>query len=167
MQNELEVRFKGSAEAPTDEEVKKNIESLLSWNGSIRADDIAISLSDGFVTLQGSVTSYWESVKAEDLASSVKGVLNIRNNLAVVPSRAVHDKVIADDIIAALERNMNVNAEDIDVKVQKGRVSLAGTVSNWNAYHAVIDIAKHTRGVVDVQNKLGLILSQPITEKSP
>ena len=53
---------------------------------------------------------------------------------------------------------MNVNAEDIDVKVEKGSLTFTGTISNRSAYHAVIDIVKHIRGVVDVQNKLGLIV---------
>jgi osmotically-inducible protein OsmY len=156
VQNDLEVEWRSPANTPIDEEIRKNIETLLSWNRDVDINDIDISVDGGFVKLNGSVDSLWKKEKVEKLVSTVSGALYITNNLSVVPSQSILDRFIADDITAALERDIRVNAADIDVKVEDGVVTLTGTLLDWGAYHAAAEIAKHTRGVVGIHDKLSL-----------
>jgi osmotically-inducible protein OsmY len=142
---------------PTDDEVRMNLLDLLLWNGDIGSDNVAVTISGGDITLQGSVGSYWEKMEAEELASGIRGVRHIRNDLAVVPMHDMLDEEIADSITSALERNRSANPQDIHITVRYGRVTLTGSVPTWCAYQAVLEAAIHTRGVVDVKAELELI----------
>lgn len=155
VQNELDVIPAGNL--PTDEEVRMNVMTLLLWNGDIGSNNVAVAVSDGTVTLQGSVGSYWEKVEAEELASTLRGVRHIQNDLAVVPVHDMLDEEISAAITSALERNRNANPQDIHITVRYGRVTLTGSVPTSCAYQAALDAAMHTRGVVDVKAELELI----------
>jgi osmotically-inducible protein OsmY len=155
VQNQLAIA--SASNLPTDEEVRMNLEALLLWNGNVDSDNIAVAVSNGTVTLQGSVGSYWEKVEAEELASMIRGVRHINNDLAVVPAHDMLDEEIADAIMSAIERDRNTNSQDIHITVRYGRVTLTGKVPTWCAYQAAVDAAAHTHGVVEVRADLELI----------
>jgi len=56
--------------------------------------------------------------------------------------------------MGSISRNFKVNAENVDVKVQNGEVTLSGTVADWSAYRAVMDAAEFTAGVTDITDNL-------------
>lgn len=51
----------------------------------------------------------------------------------MVPSHDLLDEAIAKDIEKALERNFNVESEDVTVAVSGGVVVLSGSVRDWTA----------------------------------
>ncbi len=72
------------------------------------------------------------------------------------------DDRIADDIHRLLTDDDDLDATDIDVRVEDGQVTLAGTVSSrWAKRHAE-DLAAECRGVHDVQNRLRV---QPVGDQ--
>jgi osmotically-inducible protein OsmY len=154
VENRLVVKHPTALETPTDDEIESILTNMLRWDSDIDASDIRITADAGWVTLKGAVPAYWQKLKAEDLAVSVKGVPGVTNELAVVPSRRHEDRKIAEEIVAALERNVYVNADRVDVKVNEGVVTLTGTVPDKRAYRATRDRARYTPGVVDVINEL-------------
>jgi len=154
VRNDLQVKFAPGLTIPTDEALAANVETLLEWHPNIDTTDIAVSADKGFVTLEGSVKTYWEKMSTEDLVATLGGVVGITNLLAVVPSEEVADQVIAEDIITALDRNAMVDAGDIDVKMENGTVTFTGTVPSATAYRAATTIAWYTRGVRAVRNNL-------------
>jgi osmotically-inducible protein OsmY len=151
--NRLSVEYPSTIEFPSDAEVRSNIESILLWNTEIDSSEIAISVQDHIVTLEGTVDSYWKKVRAADLAD-VTGVFEVVNKLAVVPTEDYVDEDIAGDVTDALDRNLHVNVDDVTVKVKDGEVTLTGTVSSWTAYRSAEDSAFYTLGVRDVDNRL-------------
>jgi osmotically-inducible protein OsmY len=78
----------------------------------------------GEVTLEGAVPTYWEKIKAEKISLEAAGSTRVINQLAVVPTRDYVDEAIAEDIIAAIDRNINIDAECVNVKVERSVVSL-------------------------------------------
>jgi osmotically-inducible protein OsmY len=66
------------------------------------------------------------------------------------------DQVIAEDIVAAFDRNAFVDADSLDVEVENGKVTLSGAVPYRTAYRTAVDIARNTPGVVDIVNDLVL-----------
>lgn len=152
--NDLTVKFPTHAQIPTDDELNANVMSALRWYAEFDPSNIEADAEGGWVTLHGEVESYWQKLRAADIIQPMTGVAGVTNELAVVPSGEFEDRRIAEEIEAALDRNVYVDAGQIEVKVDHGVVTLMGVVSNANAFRAARDAAHYTRGVVDVDNRL-------------
>jgi osmotically-inducible protein OsmY len=140
--------------APSDDQIQSNIEDALAWNVTLDAGTITVSVKAGVVTLEGSVDSYWKKLAAEETVSHVRGVVEIINNLFVVPTKKVTDENIAEEIKAALDRNVAVNTESVGITVENGVVTLSGTVTNWGERTAAFFTALYTKGIVHVDDRL-------------
>jgi len=64
------------------------------------------------------------------------------------------DDRIHDEICEIVARDSDVDASEVDVKVQNGEVTLAGTVEDRRAKRELEDIAERVFGVVDIRNDL-------------
>ncbi|TFG13440.1 BON domain-containing protein [Candidatus Thorarchaeota archaeon] len=154
VENEIEVEFPTTYKVPTDDTVQTKIDNRLLWNTYIDSTDVHTKVDAGFVQLEGTVDAYWKKIRAKQLASDVDGVIKIQNELAVVPTESIVDKAIAEDITSALDRNLNVDVDDVDVRVKNGEVTLTGTVPSWSAYRAAINAAEFTAGVIEIEDSL-------------
>jgi osmotically-inducible protein OsmY len=67
---------------PTD--VKSRIESALKRNAVLDSKSIRVSVSDGTVTLDGTVDTWWARDTAEDAAWSAPGVRTVLDRLSVI-----------------------------------------------------------------------------------
>lgn len=67
----------------SDERIKDDVNDRLSDDPNIDASNIEVSVSNGEVTLSGSVDSRQARRHAEDLAEAVSGVSYVQNNLRV------------------------------------------------------------------------------------
>lgn len=152
--NELKVEYPSSITLPTDEEIKENVETSLLLNLEIDPSEINISVRNGIITLEGTVDSFWKKNKAENFISDLLGVIEIVNKLTIIPTKTFTDQEIAEDILNSLERNYKIDVDDIDVKVERGEVSLTGKVADWDSYQVVLNAAKNTKGVIDVQEDI-------------
>jgi osmotically-inducible protein OsmY len=117
----------------TDSEIQRDIEDELRWDPSLENDDIAVSVRDGVVTLAGFAKSYLDKWHAERVASRIRGVKAIANDLTVrLPSSSERpDPDIARAALDALKWNIAVPHDRIKLKVDKGWVTLEGDV-DWN-----------------------------------
>jgi osmotically-inducible protein OsmY len=123
---------------------------------NIDSSKINVSVAGGVVTLGGTVDNYWKKIQAEEDAYGITGVIDVINELGVVPTEKLSDEVIARNIEAALERNFNVNVDNVTVKVSNGVVTLSGTVANWAAWRAAYNTAAYTSGVINVVDQLSI-----------
>jgi osmotically-inducible protein OsmY len=152
--NKLAVKPLIDGKVPVDSDIEKNIRQLLAWNKNIYGPKIDVSVEAGIVTLKGKVNAFWKKMKVEELSSQILGVVKIVNLIGIVPSKSIADEVVSRDIIAALHRSDNIDADAIDVKVNDGRVTLSGAVGNWIAFRTAWNCAVNTVGVKDVENNL-------------
>ncbi len=150
----LTVRHISPPALPTDDEIRTAVENTLAWEPAIHEGDIRVSVANGVVTLEGTVETYWKKPYAENRVSGIRGILGIENKLAVVPSKKVEDEVVAQDVVAALDRDVLVDTEMVHVTVNDGVVTLSGTVPGWASRRAAEDDAALTVGVVGVRNEL-------------
>jgi hypothetical protein len=67
----------------SDERITEDANQKLSDDHDVDASDIEVSVSNGEVTLSGTVDSRESKRKAEDLVEGVSGVLNVENRLRV------------------------------------------------------------------------------------
>ncbi|TXT56292.1 MAG: Transport-associated protein [Promethearchaeota archaeon] len=154
VENLISVEFSPSFEIPSDGEIKSNIESSLLVNSVVDSSNITITVNEGIAILEGSVGSYWEKIKAKDITAGITGVVNIVDKLSVVPTERVSDQAIAEDITAAVTRNFRVSIKNVNVKVENGVVTLSGGVPDFDAYNSALNIARSTKGVIDIVDNL-------------
>lgn len=154
VENRLGVTPHSFTEIPCDRELKKNIEAVLKWNADLESTEVRISVVEGRVVLDGAVESYWKKVRVEDIVAPLKGVVEVVNKLAVVPTENVGDMSLAERVVAGLGRNLLVDVRNILVEVENGRVRLSGTLPNRPAAEAARDTVIRTAGVREIQNDL-------------
>ncbi len=152
--NNLSIDYPESVTIPTDIEIKDNITNSLLWNLHTDLEDVTVIVNNGYVTLKGAVDSYWEKLKAENIAENVNGVVAVDNLLAIVPTEKYNDEQIAERIIKKLERNKAVNAEDIDISVKNSIVTMSGSVSSWYERQEAYNAARYTPGVIDIRKRV-------------
>ena len=142
----------------TDTDIQKDIVSELQWEPSLRNDDIAVGVRDGVVTLAGFVDSYADRWKAERVASKVKGVKAIANEIEVkLPSSSTRpDPEIARAAVDALSWNISVPNDRIKVKVDKGWITLEGDVDWYYQKEAAERAVRYLTGVKGVYNLITL-----------
>ncbi len=157
LDNRLIVQYPAEVRIPEDEKIVSHIENMFWWNPSLDESKITITSENGRVKLEGSVDAYWKKLKAEEIAYSAFGVVDVTDELVVVPAEDIVDEVIGEELAAALERNIYVDVDAINVKVENGKVTLSGTVENTLAFRSAVDTARHTPGVKGVINNLRLI----------
>lgn len=154
VEDQIDVELAPTVEIPTDAEIRNNIQNILSWNTDIDVMDIDVSVEGGVVTLEGTVDEYWKKWKAVELVSDVSGVIDVLDEMTVVPTGSFIDKDIAETINDALDRNLYIDSEDITVEVEHGNVTLTGVVPTNFVRSKAGDIASYTAGVIDVHNNL-------------
>ena len=82
----------------------------------------------------------------------------VTNKITVVPTQTIADESIGESIVSALDRNINVNVDDVNVTVENRTVALNGTVPNWSAKRAAYDTARYTAGVKEVKDQVAVRL---------
>ena len=146
--NNLKVKYRGVV--LSDEDIAHSIKQSLMWDSDIDALKVDVGVESGVVTLKGSVDAYWKKYWAESHAGDISGVLDVRNELTIVPTEKVSDEVLAKEIMESLKRNMFTEPEDIDVSVSNGIAKLSGTVKSWFIKNQAIGAADYTHGVKEV-----------------
>ncbi len=161
VRDDIEVRLPESLAIPTDDEIRANAENVLEWSISVDATDIEVEVTNGQVVLRGTVQTYWEKVDAELMVAPLKGVLAVHNEVTVVPTQAVADEQIAEQVLATIRKNPIIDPQDVHVEVADGTVTLNGSVPSWAAYAAAGASARRTLGVREVINKMVVRPTEP------
>jgi osmotically-inducible protein OsmY len=141
-----------------DSELKKAVLDELSWEPSVDAAHIGVTASAGVVTLTGHVDNYTHKFAAEKAVGRVKGVKAVAEEIEVqLPGHLKRgDEDIAAAAIGRLAWNSIVPAGAIQVKVEKGWVTLTGAVGrHFEKEEAEQDI-RTISGVIGVSNEVSI-----------
>ncbi len=124
---ELEVKLPSESKR-TDADIAKAAENALKWDISV-PDGIKVTAEKGFLTLEGQVDWEYQRSAAERAVQCLTGVTGVDNEITIKPT--VAPTGIKEKIEAALERDAILDAEQINVQVDGGKVTLSGCVSSW------------------------------------
>ncbi len=130
----------------------------LSWEPTVTASHIGVSAKAGVVTLTGHVENYAEKFAAEQATRRVRGVKAVAEELEVhVPfENRRDDGDIAAAAVNRIEWDSMVPAGAVQIKVEKGWVTLSGDVK-WNFQRdAAASDVRSLFGVVGVSNQLAV-----------
>jgi osmotically-inducible protein OsmY len=125
----------------------------------IDAARIGVSAHDGVVTLSGIVPTMAEKHAVERAVRRVRGVLAIAQQIAVHPPEAhkQSDAEIAERALKILHWDVHVPHDQIRLKVEKGSVTLSGTVAHPFQKRAAVRDIRQLSGVTDIIDDIGVI----------
>ena len=69
----------------SDERINEDVCDRLTYS-PVDASEVEVQVRDGEVTLTGTVRARWEKRQAEDLTASVRGVIDVHNQLRITRS---------------------------------------------------------------------------------
>lgn len=150
--NTIEVREPMHGARRKGEELQSTLESVFTFHRGL--EKVKAVVEDGTVHLAGSVENLWQKMRAEELASEIAGSEKIHSTLTVVPNRTPRDETIASGILSAMERTGKVDPKTLTVEVRGGKVTLSGTLDNWEELSAAYSAAKYALGVISIDNQL-------------
>lgn len=140
----------------TDDQLKKDISAELEWDPSINASHVGVAVKNGVVTLTGHLENYMEKSAIERAAARVEGVkaIAIEVDVKLDPSHKRSDTDIATAAESALMWHSQVPSDRIQVKVEKGWITLKGEVDWDYQRRKAEDAVRSLTGVVGVVNSI-------------
>jgi osmotically-inducible protein OsmY len=147
--NELEVVLPGTSQC-TDEDLAESVVGTLRWNLLVPHDKIKVTVSKGWVTLEGEVRWQFQKKAAERAIRHLPGLVGVTNLIKVIPRVSPED--LKPKIEEALKRSAELDSRRITVEVDGGKVILKGTVSSWAEREAAERAAWAAPGIESVEN---------------
>ena len=135
----------------SDSQVADAVSRTLAWHVWVPSHILA-TVENGWVTLTGQAKWEYERNSAENAIEYLAGVKGVSNKIEVKP--VLMPSEVKQSIEAALKRNAQVDAQNINVTIEKGIVTRTGNVRSWNERREVATAAWHAPGVTNVENLL-------------
>ena len=154
--NDIKVKLPSSSERP-DPDLAHAAVDALKWNVMVPEDRIRVTVSNGWLTLEGEVDWYYQMEEAERAVRKLRGVKGVTNLVTVAVRPASWD--VKEKIRNALERGAELDADRIRVEVEGSRVILTGTVRSYAERRDAERAARNAPGVTEVEN---LIIVDPL-----
>ncbi len=150
--NDTEVKIPGGL-TRTDTEIAQAVRHALEWDVFVPEEKISSTVSEGWVTLDGTVERWSQRDDAERAVRNLTGVKGVVNRITVKATKPVTGDV-RKAIEQALERRAEREAKRIHVDVRDGIATLTGSVHSWAERKSVVAAARFTPGVRDIEDHL-------------
>jgi osmotically-inducible protein OsmY len=145
-----------------DSDIKRDVEDEIKWDPEIMdPTDIAVSVTDGVVTLVGFARRFIDKYEAEWAAKRVQGVVGVANDIVVrLPDDDQRpDPDIARDAVTAIKLQLPDAWEKIKVVVRDASVMLQGEVEWQYQREAAERAVRPIKGLKGITNLIRLVPS--------
>jgi|HubBroStandDraft_4_1064222.scaffolds.fasta_scaffold19774_2 osmotically-inducible protein OsmY len=137
-----------------DASVAKRALQVLSWDAMVPLT-VKVGVDGGWLTLSGEVSWNYQKDAAEYDVQKLSGVVGVTNEITIRPT--VQASAVKEKIVGALGRNAQIEADNIIVTADGGKVTLAGDVDTWYERDLAETTAWSAPGVTQVSNELSVI----------
>jgi osmotically-inducible protein OsmY len=152
--NDVQVRLPGSAKR-TDSDIAWALRTALQWDVLVPDERIRSTVSNGVVTLQGTVDTWSQYDDTLRCVRNLSGVVEVRSFIRVEPPVTTDaPETLHTAIEQALERHAVDEANHVHIAIADGKVILSGDVETWSDGQLVEAAVRGTPGVRGVDNQL-------------
>lgn len=142
----------------TDSQIQQDVQQELKSDPSVTHEHIGVSVSNGIVTLTGTIPSYIEKFSAEKATQRVAGVKAVVEKIEVkLPGmHAKDDHDLAQAIVNQMKWNVQVPDQLVKASVENGWVKLTGEVE-WEYQRSASESSvRGLTGVRGVTNNISI-----------
>jgi osmotically-inducible protein OsmY len=147
--DDIEVRLWDSFKR-SDGDIASAAANQIKWFTALPNGTTRVTVSDGWITLEGEVEWYFQKTRAQDAIQFLAGVKGVNNLITIKPRLPAGNA--AAEIESAYGRNALLCAETITVEVSGKKVTLSGEVSSYAKREEAERIAWAAPGVWSVDN---------------
>jgi osmotically-inducible protein OsmY len=147
--DELEVHLSGDPR--DDADVAKAIADALKWSSTVPTT-VHAEVTSGWVNLTGEVDWSYQRDDAFGIVQGVKGVMGVTNLVTLKPTAS--PLAVEEKIRRAFERNADLDANGISVKMSDGTIELSGQVHSLHEANIAESAAWSAPGVHSVERHL-------------
>ena len=119
-----------AALAMSDKIIKQRIEDEAADTFRLRGTKVDLAVEDGYVVLYGTVGLYIQKMLYEQIAWKTKGVVEVDNEIRVVPGLPQTDKAIERKIMELVQTHRRFQGVDVNVTVKEGAVHIRTTLDH-------------------------------------
>ncbi|HWD66914.1 MAG TPA: BON domain-containing protein [Caulobacteraceae bacterium] len=154
--NDIEVRLPSVNQRP-DPDIARDAVTALKFQLPFWHEHLTPVVKNGWVTLEGDAEWYFQRERAETAVRHVRGVTGVSNMITVKPRVAPME--VKARIEEALKRSAEVDAKQIHVEANGGKIVLEGKVKSWAERQEAERAAWRAPGVTNVVDKIQVGLS--------
>jgi hyperosmotically inducible protein len=152
--------------ALSDTAITGQVKTKFATDNRLKGSDVSVTTNNGVVTLSGSAPNSTAKDAAESLASNISGVRSVNNQIDApsaasemgaktrhathATAAAIEDTAITADLKTKFAADGKTKGSDLSVTTSNGIVALSGTVVSGAQKTHVVYVARHTKGVEQV-----------------
>ncbi len=152
--NDVEVSPRNGG-VRSDSAIAEAVANAIEWDSAIPDGAVQATVRNGWVTLNGSVTTLYQRSAAERAVQHLYGVKGVNNSIVVKPRVGADD--VRHKIEDAFRRSAMLDAQRIKVEAQDGTVVLSGTVHTLVERDEAERAAWGAPGVTRVDDRLVVV----------
>jgi osmotically-inducible protein OsmY len=136
----------------TDADIAQAARHMLNWSIDVPANAVSVAVRDHKATLSGTVAWGYQREAAVKAMTNLRGITAVRNEIVLDQTASATPAKTA--IVAALQRNAQLEPQSINVDVNGHDLILRGNVRTFAEYRQAELTAWNAPGVTSVQNNL-------------
>jgi osmotically-inducible protein OsmY/prolyl-tRNA editing enzyme YbaK/EbsC (Cys-tRNA(Pro) deacylase) len=156
--NEIAVQLPGVSER-SEADIARAALNALEWDIWVPHRNITVTVSNGWITLEGEVDTPHQKLAAERVIRTLTGVRGMTNLIKITPK--VQPTDVTTRITGAFQRSAVLDAHQIQVETHGGKIVLRGNVRTWAERETAERAAWAAPGVADVDSQITV---QPVPQ---
>ncbi len=151
-----DLQVKLYAAKPSDADIAEAARTSLKWHVLVPEERVQTTVSDGVVTLSGSVDVASQREDAARAVGQLAGVCAVQNEIKLA-GPSISPAILRTAIEGALERHATREAKKVKLDIEGGKVTVTGDIDSLTERLAIVGAVWGTRGVETVidQTRIG------------